>query len=80
MTTNELAARLAEQARLSEAEAAAQLGELAKRIHRLVRKGHSVELPGLGRFEPGARLQFRFDRKTHGSKADARRAAGKPQD
>ncbi|MEP7367193.1 MAG: HU family DNA-binding protein [Acidobacteriota bacterium] len=77
MTTNELAAKLAEQECVSEAEAAAHLDELARRIHRLVREGQRVELPGLGRFEPGQPLQFRFDHKQPGPTAGARHAAGK---
>ena len=77
MTTHELAARLAEQEHVSEAEAAARLEELARRIERMVREGQRVELPGLGRFEPGQQIQFRFDRRQPGHPAGARHAAGK---
>ena len=77
MTTNELAARLAEQERVSETEAAARLDELTRRIQRLLREGQSVELPGLGRFEPGDKVKFRFDHKPSGRAAGDRNAAGK---
>ena len=77
MTMNELAARLAAHECLSEAEAAAHLDELARRIQRLVREGQTFELPGLGRFEPGEPIQFRFNRKPPGGATGARHAAGK---
>lgn len=77
MTTNELAAKLAAQERVSEAEAAARLDELARRIRQLVREGQAVELPGLGHFEPGQKLRFRFVRKQPGQSTGARQAAGK---
>ncbi len=77
MTRDELAAKLAEQECVSEAEAAAHLDELTARIRRLVREGRTVELPGLGRFEPGQQIRFRFDREQQGPRAGARHAAGK---
>jgi len=77
MNMNELAARLAEQERMSEAEAAAHLDELTTRIRQLVREGQSVALPGLGRFEPGRQLNFRFDGAARVRPAGARQAAGK---
>lgn len=77
MTSHELAARLAEQERVSEAEAAAHLEELARRIQLLVREGQRVELPGLGRFEPGQPMQFRFARGAGREARRARQAAGK---
>jgi nucleoid DNA-binding protein len=76
MTTNELTAKLAARECVSEAEAAAQLDELARRIQRLVRQGETVELPGLGHFEPGQPIQFRFGRKQP-RPGGARHAAGR---
>jgi len=77
MTMNELTAKLAARECVSEAEAAAELDELARRIHRLVRQGKTVELPGLGHFEPGQPIQFRFDRKQPRHTGGARHAAGR---
>lgn len=77
MNSQELAAWLADQEKLTEAEAAAHLEALARGIRQLVREGHTVELPGLGRFEPGGELKFRFQEATHTATPHARQSAGK---
>lgn len=61
MTKSELAARLAKRAGLSTAEAADQLDHVVSRIIASLKKGESAPLPGLGRFTPGPKWNFRFE-------------------
>ena len=61
MKKAELAAKLAEQTHLSEAEAADQLDRVVHAIVRNLRKGKPARLPGLGIFRPGDKWKFRFD-------------------
>ncbi|MCC7237732.1 MAG: HU family DNA-binding protein [Bryobacterales bacterium] len=77
MNSNELARRLAAQERITRCQAEAQLDQLARDIRRLLQSGHSVELPGLGRFEPGPELKFHFETPPAGRSAGKRQAAGK---
>ncbi|MBN8733352.1 MAG: HU family DNA-binding protein [Acidobacteria bacterium] len=77
MNSQELAAWLATQEEVTEAEAEARLEALACGIRQLVQQGHEVELPGLGRFEPGVGLKFRFDGKAQARRDGGRQAAGK---
>jgi len=77
MNSQQLTAWLAAQEQVTEAEAAARLEALARGIRQLVKQGHAVELPGLGRFEPGLGLTFRFDGATEAAPPQARTTAGK---
>ena len=62
MNKAELARRLAKQARVSKAEAADQLDHVVIQIISNLKKGASAQLPGLGKFKPGAKWSFAFDR------------------
>jgi nucleoid DNA-binding protein len=66
-----LSTRLAKQAGVSRAEAADQLDRVVTRIISNLKKGESAPLPGLGKFTPGPRWEFEFDRK--GGKGTPRR-------
>ena len=60
MKKSELAARLAKQAGVSPAEAADQLDHVVSQILSNLKKGQGTQLPGLGEFKPGAKLNFKF--------------------
>ena len=61
MKKAELAARLAKQAGVSKGEAADQLDHVVSRIIANLKRGHPAKLPGLGKFTPGAKWDFRFE-------------------
>jgi nucleoid DNA-binding protein len=63
MKKSELASRLAKQAGLSTAEAADQIDHVVSQIISNLKKGHPVQLPGLGEFKPGSKWNFKFERK-----------------
>jgi len=63
MKKNEIAARLARQARVSPGAAADQLDRVVTEILKTLRKGENAKLPGLGTFLPGSKPTFRFDKK-----------------
>lgn len=77
MNTNDLARRIAAQELITQAQAEAQLDRLVRDIRRVLQSGQSVELPGLGRFEPGPELRFHFETSPAGRSAGKRQAAGK---
>jgi nucleoid DNA-binding protein len=62
MKKAELAGRLAKQTRVSKAEAADQLDHVVSQIIANLKKGASAQLPGLGKFKPGAKWSFAFER------------------
>jgi nucleoid DNA-binding protein len=66
MNKIELTARLAKLTNRSKAEAADQLDRLIHQIVFSLRKGQPARLPGLGRFSPGVKWEFRFDAKPPG--------------
>ena len=74
MKKAELAGRLAKQTRVSKAKAADQLGHVVSQIISNLKKGESAQLPGLGKFKPGPKWRFAFERPA--VKGAARR--GKP--
>lgn len=61
MRKPDLAARLAGQRRISEAEAADQLDRVVHAILRRLRRGKPVSLPGLGRLMPVRAGGIRFE-------------------
>jgi nucleoid DNA-binding protein len=61
MKKAELAGRLAKQARVSKAEAADRLDHVVSQIIANLKKGESAQLPGLGKFTPGAKWGFAFE-------------------
>ena len=63
MRKTELVSRLAKQGRLSRAEAADQLDHVVSQIISNLKKGESAPLPGLGKFTPGPKWNFQFDRR-----------------
>jgi nucleoid DNA-binding protein len=63
MKKPEIAKRLARQAGVSNAEAADQLDRVVHQILSKLRKGESAPLPGLGRFTPGPKGAFQFERE-----------------
>lgn len=63
MKKSELATRLAKQVGVSPAEAADQLDHVVSQIISHLKKGQGAELPGLGEFKPGAKWNFKFERK-----------------
>jgi len=71
MRKQDIAARLARKARLSQAAAADRLDRIIHDILAELKKGNPVPLPGLGTFTPGKRVNFEFDGKK--SKGGARR-------
>ena len=64
MRKTELVSRLAKQSRLSRAEAADQLDHVVSQIISNLKKGESAPLPGLGKFTPGPKWKFQFDRRS----------------
>ena len=71
MKKEDLATRLAKQAGVSQAEAADQLDHVVTQIIANLKKGAAAPLPGLGKFTPGPRWDFEFDK---GGKSPARRS------
>jgi nucleoid DNA-binding protein len=63
MKKSQLAARLAKRAGVSKAEAADQFDHLVNRIVSSLKKGESAQLPGLGKFIPGPKWNFKFEPK-----------------
>lgn len=64
MKKPQLAKRLAKRSGVSEAEAADTLDRVVHEIVSNLRNGQTVQLPGLGRFTPGRKGDFKFDRNT----------------
>jgi len=60
MRKTDLAVRLAQDSKLSPAEAADQIDSILHRIRKRIRKGKSAALPGLGKFQPGQEPKFEF--------------------
>jgi nucleoid DNA-binding protein len=60
MRKAELARKIAQQAKLSEAAAADQLDRVLHRILKDLKRGRTVRLPGLGTLTPGRASGFRF--------------------
>jgi nucleoid DNA-binding protein len=58
-----LAKRLARDAGVSRAEAADQLNHVVSQIIANLKKGESAQLPGLGKFTPGEKWTFSFERR-----------------
>ena len=63
MKKPEIAKRLARQAGVSSAEAADQLDRVVHEILAKLRAGQSAPLPGLGRFTPGPKGAFQFEKE-----------------
>ncbi|MGA2132253.1 MAG: HU family DNA-binding protein [Bryobacteraceae bacterium] len=71
MRKAEIAKRLARQSGVTNAEAADQIDRVVHQILTKLRKGQSAPLPGLGRFRPGPKGIYRFEREKptgHGKK------------
>ena len=64
MNKSELAKRLAKQAGVSKAEAADQLDRVVGQIISNLKKGEGAQLPGLGKFKPGPKWAFTFERES----------------
>jgi nucleoid DNA-binding protein len=62
MKKAEIARQIAEDAGLTEAEAADQLDRIVSEMLTKLRHGRAAALPGLGRFRQGADGQIRFER------------------
>jgi nucleoid DNA-binding protein len=58
----QLTNKLARQSGVTKAEAADQLEGVVHQIVTTLRKGKPVNLPGLGRFQPGGTWQFKFEK------------------
>jgi len=63
MKKPEIAKRLARQAGVSNAEAADQLDRVVHQILSKLRRGKTAPLPGLGRFTPGPKGAFQFEKE-----------------
>ncbi len=61
MKKKELAAKLAKEKRLSQADAADQVDRVVHEILTKLRRGEAAPLPGLGKFVPGTEPAFEFD-------------------
>jgi len=61
MKKDELATRLAREARVSKAAAADRLDQVIHDILASLRRGQAAALPGLGKFVPGKRTGFEFE-------------------
>jgi len=66
MKKQDIAQRLARKARISNAAAADRLDGIIHDILAELKKGRTVNLPGLGTFKPGRKLNFEFERKPGG--------------
>ena len=64
MKKTELVSRLAKHRGVSRAEAADQLDHVVSQIISNLKKGESAPLPGLGKFTPGPKWNFQFDRRS----------------
>jgi nucleoid DNA-binding protein len=62
MKKSEIAKRLARRAGVSKAEAADQLDRVVHDILSRLRRGQPAELPGLGKFLPGGKREFEFEK------------------
>mgnify|MGYP005853602871 CR=1 FL=1 len=62
MRKEDLAAQLAQNEKLSAAQAADELDEVTFRILKRLRQGRAALLPGLGRFQPGPPKRFQFQK------------------
>lgn len=62
MRKTQLTTRLARESGVTKAEAADQLDRVVHQIVTNLRKGRSAALPGLGKFKPGEKWQFEFDK------------------
>ncbi len=62
MKKSEIARRLARRSGLSKAEAADQLDRVVHEILSNLRSGQTAQLPGLGKFLPGRKWDFKFDK------------------
>jgi nucleoid DNA-binding protein len=63
MKKPEIAKRLARRSRISRGEAADQLDRVVHDILSSLRSGQPAALPGLGRFLPGVKWEFEFERE-----------------
>jgi nucleoid DNA-binding protein len=66
MKKPEIAKRLAEEAGVSNAEAADQLDRVVHEILAKLRRGQKAPLPGLGQFTPGPKGAFQFQKEKRG--------------
>lgn len=73
MKTDDLAKRLAREARVSEAAAADRLDQLIHDILASLRRGQAATLPGLGKFVPGKHTAFEFEAPAAAPKKRRRR-------
>jgi nucleoid DNA-binding protein len=62
MKQEQIARILARESRISNDEAARQIDRVVHRIVTRLRRGHPVPLPGLGKFSPGRKWTFRFEK------------------
>jgi len=63
MKKSQLAARLAKETGIPKAAAADQLDHVVHQIISRLRNGETARLPGLGKFTPGTKWKFQFERK-----------------
>jgi nucleoid DNA-binding protein len=63
MKKPEIARQIARQSGLTDAEAADRLDVVVNDILANLRRGKAADLPGLGRFSPGAGGRIRFERE-----------------
>jgi len=61
MKKEQVARKLAKESRMTEGAAADQVDRILSHLHKLMRKGQSASLPGLGTFRSGRRQDFPFD-------------------
>ncbi len=61
MKKEQIARQLAKESRISPAAAADEVDRILSEISKLVRKGQSASLPGLGTFQAGRKEEFQFD-------------------
>jgi nucleoid DNA-binding protein len=72
MKKADLAKRLAKQVGVSRAEAADQLDHVVSQIISNLKKGEIAQLPGLGKFKPGPKWAFSFERRGGGKEPGRR--------
>jgi len=63
MKKSQLAARLAKETGIPKAAAADQLDHVVHQIISRLRNGETARLPGLGKFTPGTKRKFQFERQ-----------------
>lgn len=68
-----MAKRIAKQSGVSPAEAADRLDRVVHEIVSRLRKGEAAQLPGLGKFTPGRRWEFKFE-QGHSDKTKSKNA------